>query len=195
MRVGGERSGLAPLAARLPGTVVLVIGDVMLDEYFWGDPRPLSPDATTPVVHLSRRHVAARGAANTAAGVVALGGRAYLGGVLGADANGGRLSETLRAAGIATDGLIRVEDRPTTTKNMIISGENPVMRLDVEDARPVCATTEATLIGWMRDAPRHGRRRCRVRLREGRGHREARPFHHRRRGPSRCAGHRRSQGA
>ena len=59
------------------------------------------------------------------------------------------MSETLRAAGIATDGLIRLEDRPTTTKNMIISGENPVMRLDVEDARPVCATSEAALIWWM----------------------------------------------
>jgi rfaE bifunctional protein kinase chain/domain len=141
-------AGLAALAARLPGGVVMVVGDVMLDEYLWGDART-PPDATTPVVHLSRRHASPGGAANAAAGIVALGGRVYLGGVLGTDANGTRLAETLRARGIATDGLMPVDGRPTTTKHRIIAGGHVAMRLDIEDPTPICANTEATLMAWV----------------------------------------------
>ena len=67
------------------GVTVLTIGDVMLDEYVWGEVQRISPEAPVPVVQVQRQTHVPGGAANAAAGVVALGGRALLGGVVGAD--------------------------------------------------------------------------------------------------------------
>ena len=71
---------------RLRGAMVLAIGDLMLDEYVWGEVARISPEAPVPVVNVRRRSHAPGGAANVAAGVVALGGRALVGGAVGDDA-------------------------------------------------------------------------------------------------------------
>jgi rfaE bifunctional protein kinase chain/domain len=141
--------GLDQLAARLSGRAVLVLGDVMLDEYLWGDARSALPAGTPPVVKLSRRSAAPGGAANVAAGIVGLGGLVRLCGVVGADANGVRLAETLWDRGVATEGLIKVPGRPTTTKNRIVAAGAHVLRLDIEDTTPMSPATEATLGAWV----------------------------------------------
>src|SRR4051812_1941002 len=71
---------------RLRGAMVLAIGDLMLDEYLWGEVQRISPEAPVPVVNIGRRSHAPGGAANVAAGVAALGGRALVGGAVGDDA-------------------------------------------------------------------------------------------------------------
>src|SRR5262245_23120098 len=73
------------IVAAFPGKRVLVIGDVMLDEYIWGEVRRISPEAPVPVVEARRSTYAPGGAGNTAANVVSLGGQAMLGGVVGRD--------------------------------------------------------------------------------------------------------------
>lgn len=148
---GGRAGGgaLTALATRLPGARVAVLGDVMLDEYLWGTARAAPVAGSAPVIHLSQRRAAPGGAANVAAGIIGLGGLVRLGGVLGTDTNGAVLADTLRAGGVATDGLLTVEGRPTTTKNRILTGDKEMLRLDIEDPTPLGQRTEAKLLSWL----------------------------------------------
>jgi D-beta-D-heptose 7-phosphate kinase/D-beta-D-heptose 1-phosphate adenosyltransferase len=111
---------------------VLAVGDVMLDEYLWGDVRRISPEAPVPVVEVRRRSHSAGGAANVAAGVVALGGSVQLVGVVGKDHAGQRLREVLSEAGVDIGGLISDEHRPTTSKMRVIAQAQQVVRADHE---------------------------------------------------------------
>ncbi|HET9103113.1 MAG TPA: D-glycero-beta-D-manno-heptose-7-phosphate kinase [Solirubrobacteraceae bacterium] len=122
-------------ADALTGARVLVVGDLMLDEYVWGNVRRISPEAPVPVVEITRRTHAPGGAANVAAGVVALGGHAALVGVTGADAAGERLRASLRRADIDVSALISDRTRPTTNKTRFIAHAQQVVRADEEDRR------------------------------------------------------------
>jgi len=117
----------------LTGVRVLVVGDLMLDEYVWGEVRRISPEAPVPVVEITRRSHAPGGAANVAAGVIALGGVAEIVGVTGADAAGERLRESLEAGGIDASGVVIDTTRPTTNKTRFIAHAQQVMRADEED--------------------------------------------------------------
>jgi rfaE bifunctional protein kinase chain/domain len=117
----------------LSGARVLVVGDLMLDEYVWGDVRRISPEAPVPVVEITRRSHAPGGAANVAAGVIALGGVPAIIGVTGADAAGDRLRGSLEAGGIDVSGLVVDATRPTTNKTRFIARAQQVVRADEED--------------------------------------------------------------
>ena len=97
------------LVGRFAGLPVLVVGDVMLDRFIVGRVTRISPEAPVPVVRFESEHVRLGGAANVAHNIAALGGRASLVGIVGADAAAARLRAQLAAAGIGADGL--VEDR------------------------------------------------------------------------------------
>jgi D-glycero-beta-D-manno-heptose-7-phosphate kinase len=121
------------LVGRFEGLPVLVVGDVMLDRFIVGRVTRISPEAPVPVVQFQSEHVRLGGAANVAHNVVALGGRAALVGMVGADAAAGRLRDALSAAGIETDGLVEDRDRPTTEKVRIVTERNlQVARVDYE---------------------------------------------------------------
>jgi D-beta-D-heptose 7-phosphate kinase/D-beta-D-heptose 1-phosphate adenosyltransferase len=132
----------------LHGCTVLSVGDVMLDEYVSGDVDRISPEAPIPVVAVQRRTHVAGGAANAAAGVVALGGRALLGGIAGADLAADHLREATAEAGVDTDGVLTDRSRPTTTKTRVIARGQQVVRADLEDARPVGAELEQAILDW-----------------------------------------------
>ncbi|HEY7707476.1 MAG TPA: D-glycero-beta-D-manno-heptose-7-phosphate kinase [Gaiellaceae bacterium] len=121
---------------RFPGTSVLVVGDVMLDEYVWGEVRRVSPEAPVPVVDVRTRTYVPGGAANVAAGVVALGGKAWLAGVVGDDDAARLLGEALAETGVEA-GLTVDPSRPTTTKTRIVAQSQQVVRTDSEDRSPV----------------------------------------------------------
>src|SRR5438874_10068437 len=87
-----------------PGQTVLIVGDLMLDEYVWGDVRRISPEAPVPVVEVRGRTHVPGGAGNAAAGVAALGARAELAGVVGEDEGADRLLDALAARGIGCGG-------------------------------------------------------------------------------------------
>src|SRR5262245_23530139 len=136
------------LSRGFSGKRVLVLGDVMLDEYIWGDVARISPEAPVPVVEMRRRTDAPGGAANAAANVVSLGGRALLGGVIGADHAAERLQEALARHGVRCDGLITDPDRPTTCKTRVVAHSQQVVRVDCEQRSPPAESTEQRLVAW-----------------------------------------------
>jgi D-beta-D-heptose 7-phosphate kinase/D-beta-D-heptose 1-phosphate adenosyltransferase len=127
---------------------VLSVGDVMLDEYVSGEVDRISPEAPVPVVAVEHRTHVAGGAANAAAGIVALGGRALLGGIAGADLPGDHVRQAIADAGIEVDGLLVDESRPTTTKTRVIARGQQVVRADREDASPIGAELERAVLAW-----------------------------------------------
>ena len=115
---------------------ILVVGDLMLDRYLWGDVERISPEAPVPVVRVGRRSECAGGAGNVAFNLVGLGARVTLVGVRGADEAGLRLSALMRRPDIR-DLSIECSGRATITKTRVVSGGQQLLRLDEEQIRPV----------------------------------------------------------
>jgi D-beta-D-heptose 7-phosphate kinase/D-beta-D-heptose 1-phosphate adenosyltransferase len=132
---------------------VVVLGDVMLDEFVWGDVSRISPEAPVPVVDIRRESVRLGGAANVLANLVALGARASVVGVVGRDAAGERLRVELREMGArdAAASLVTDETRPTTVKTRIIAHNQLVVRADRERRTAVDARTEERIVGVLRE--------------------------------------------
>ena len=133
---------LRDLVRRFTQVRVLVVGDLMLDRFVWGNVSRISPEAPVPVVHVTREEERAGGAGNVVSNVVALGGRAAMGGIVGHDAAGVQLVSALRLLGAGTDGVLRSRHRATTQKTRIIAHQQQLVRLDHEgavDADPACA--------------------------------------------------------
>jgi len=116
---------------------VLIVGDVMLDRYWWGSVSRISPEAPVPVVKLEKTTVAAGGAANVAANVVGLGAEAFLFGVVGNDPEAQNLAEILVELNISPDYLIPLSNRQTSVKTRIIAHSQQVVRLDRENSTPI----------------------------------------------------------
>jgi D-glycero-beta-D-manno-heptose-7-phosphate kinase len=142
---------LQELVAAFPGRRVLVVGDVMLDEYLWGDVQRISPEAPVPVVAIRRRTSVPGGAANTAANVASLTGEALLAGVVGDDPPAGRLRAALQGLGLAVEGLIVDRQRSTTTKTRIIAHHQHVVRVDEEHSTPLPGEVEEQVLRWLED--------------------------------------------
>src|SRR5580704_17070722 len=98
---------------------ILVIGDLMIDHYVWGDATRLSPEAPVPIVNVKNESTTLGGAANVAQNLVALGAKVTLGGVIGNDTFGDQLTGMLTEEGIATDAMIKDNKRPTTVKTRV----------------------------------------------------------------------------
>ena len=141
------------LGAARPRNIV-VIGDVMLDEFIWGDVSRISPEAPVPVVDIRRESTHLGGAANVLANLVALGANACVIGVAGNDYEGDRirLSVKEKSASQRDDFLIAEDSRPTTTKTRIIAQHQMVVRADRENRKPVNGETEARIIAAARAA-------------------------------------------
>jgi len=125
---------------------ILIVGDVMLDEYLWGDVRRICPEAPVPIVESRERSARPGGAANAAANVAALGGTAWLCGVTGNDQAGEHLRRALAEAGVEPDGLIACDDRPTTAKLRVIAHSQQVLRIDTEKTHPLSRDAADRLI-------------------------------------------------
>lgn len=111
---------------------VLIIGDLMLDSYYWGDVSRISPEAPVPIVSVRKKESRLGGAGNVAVNIQAMGATPYLCGIIGDDDNGDKLVKIMQAAKLPVQGLIRVKDRPTTTKTRIISSNHHIVRIDEE---------------------------------------------------------------
>jgi rfaE bifunctional protein kinase chain/domain len=133
---------------RMAGSRVLVVGDLMLDEYVWGDVRRISPEAPVPVVEVRGRTHVPGGAGNAAAGVAALGARAELAGVVGEDEEAGRLLRALAERGIGCSGVVSVAGRATTTKTRIVAQSQQVVRTDSEERAPLPSSVDQQLRSW-----------------------------------------------
>ena len=127
-----ESKRLIQYIDRFPKARILVVGDMMLDHYIWGNVSRISPEAPVPVVHVTKETVLLGAAANVVNNVHALGGSVRVCGVIGHDDAGRQLSHMLRAKGIHTDGLIVESSRPTTIKTRVIAHSQQVVRFDRE---------------------------------------------------------------
>ena len=127
-----DKQGLHKLFDDMQQLHVVVIGDVMLDNYRWGVIERMSPEAPVPIVTVKNRDNRLGGAANVALNCIALGAKVTLASVVGDDNDGLILEQLANDAGIDTTLLVKSHHRPTTTKTRIIVDDKHMMRLDEE---------------------------------------------------------------
>ncbi|MEO8433777.1 MAG: D-glycero-beta-D-manno-heptose-7-phosphate kinase [Pyrinomonadaceae bacterium] len=142
------------ITQRMADRRIVVLGDVMLDEFVWGDVTRISPEAPVPVVNVRRESVHLGGAANVLANLISLGARGSVIGVVGDDAAGERIRISLRDNGARqTDDLLIVDlNRPTTTKTRIIAHNQMVVRADREHPVPVDNAIATRIVELIREA-------------------------------------------
>jgi D-beta-D-heptose 7-phosphate kinase/D-beta-D-heptose 1-phosphate adenosyltransferase len=116
---------------------VLVIGDLILDEFLWGDVSRISPEAPVPVVWVKRESFMPGGASNVANNLRSLGAGTYMVGVIGDDEHGAILKSELEQKGIDTRGMIADVSRPTTLKTRVVAHHQQVVRIDKENVNPL----------------------------------------------------------
>jgi D-beta-D-heptose 7-phosphate kinase/D-beta-D-heptose 1-phosphate adenosyltransferase len=131
-----DRRRLERLIDDFPRVRLLVVGDLVLDEYVWGDVDRVSPEAPVPVVHVRDETTMLGGAANAVRNVVALGGAVDCCSVIGEDVAGRRITDLLKDLGVDPEGLIRVEGRPTTRKTRVVAQSQQIVRFDRETFEP-----------------------------------------------------------
>jgi D-beta-D-heptose 7-phosphate kinase / D-beta-D-heptose 1-phosphate adenosyltransferase len=142
--------GLADILKKFPGQRILVLGDVILDWYWWGQASRLSPEAPVPVVRKQRTTLQPGGAGNTAANLAALGARVSLFGVTGTDSHAEDLRAALGAHGVDIGGLIADAGRPTTTKTRVIAAHQQIVRVDEEATHPISTDTADAVLKAVR---------------------------------------------
>lgn len=111
---------------------ILVVGDIMLDRYWWGSVKRISPEAPVPVVELQKSTFAPGGAANVASNIAGLGATAYLVGSIGTDHDADTLVGLLEDINVSGDALVRVATRPTSVKTRVIAHSQQIVRVDQE---------------------------------------------------------------
>lgn len=134
-----RRAALEAIVERMEGLRVLVVGDLMLDEYRIGEVDRVSPEAPVPIVRVRAEHCELGGAGNVARNLVSLGASAALVGILGFDREGTLLRARAEAIGLETSGLIESSARPTTHKLRVVARAQQMIRLDREDESPLRA--------------------------------------------------------
>jgi len=128
---------LETLIGRFSGKRILVVGDIMLDRFIWGNVSRISPEAPVPVVNVEREAVYPGGAANAARNLVPFAGEVHMMGRVGADRDGFTLKEILQKGGIDATGVQRT-DCETITKTRIIASKQQVVRFDREKITRLC---------------------------------------------------------
>ncbi|MFN7950027.1 MAG: D-glycero-beta-D-manno-heptose-7-phosphate kinase [Blastocatellia bacterium] len=136
---------------RFNGRRLLVPGDLMLDEFIWGEVRRISPEAPVPVVEVRRESWHLGGAGNVVSNLAALGAQAVPIGVIGDDAAAARLRDQFAERGIESGGLVCDAARPTTRKTRIVAHSQQMVRADRESRAPVSSEIENAVIAVFND--------------------------------------------
>ncbi len=136
---------LIELIENLPPSRVLLVGDLMVDRYLYGNAERLSPEAPVPVLHFQKEELRLGGAGSVAANLAALGAKVTTVGVIGTDETGRQLKKLLHDIGADSSGLIQC-DRPTTCKMRLVGSAQhrhpqQMIRLDFEQPAPVDSAT------------------------------------------------------
>ena len=140
------RRELLRIIARFPGRRVLVVGDLMLDQYVRGSVGRISPEAPVPVVRVTGESTIPGGAGNVVNNIASLGANVSVLGVIGEDQAGSRLVEHFRGRGVDVSGVCVDIERQTTQKCRVIAERQQVVRFDRETAGPLSAATESRLL-------------------------------------------------
>ena len=134
------------------GLRLLVAGDLVLDEYLWGEVERVSSEAPVPVVHLRRESLELGGAGNVVRNIAALGGSSVLCSVVGDDGDGRRVLDLLKDLGVDTQGVEFDEGRPTTRKTRVIAKAQQVVRYDRESQEAISASVAQRVRSFIRAA-------------------------------------------
>lgn len=152
--INGKYSGkeLIKYINGFPDTRILVIGDIILDEYIWGDVSRISPEAPVPVVDIRDQTRRLGGAANVLNNIVSLGGKALLCGVTGDDEWGKYLSDHLEKLGVPGDGIVIDRARHTSVKTRVIAHNQQVVRFDRETRKPIDTESYSRLLRTVKNS-------------------------------------------
>ena len=134
---------------RFPQASVLVLGDLILDHYVMGKVSRISPEAPVPVVHVESESLRLGGAANVFNNILALGGKADLCGVIGADESGRLLMKELGSKRSGRGGVVIDHDRPTTRKSRVIAHHQQIVRYDVEGRHELKAALQRRILQYV----------------------------------------------
>ncbi|MFL6468110.1 MAG: D-glycero-beta-D-manno-heptose-7-phosphate kinase [Pyrinomonadaceae bacterium] len=129
---------------------VLIVGDVMLDRYWWGDVTRISPEAPVPIVRLRRETLALGGSANVAANVAGLGSKAILVGCVGNDKDAATVADVLSKSDLITAKLIKCNGKTTTVKTRIVAHNQQVTRIDQESIEPLSDAERVELLAYVK---------------------------------------------
>jgi rfaE bifunctional protein kinase chain/domain len=124
---------------------VLIIGDVMIDSYLWGDVNRISPEAPVPIVNVKKREKRLGGAANVAMNIKSLGASPILCSMVGQDSDAEDLIKLLQENEMSSEGILQSPDRVTTIKHRILAGHQQMLRVDAEITHPINETERVLL--------------------------------------------------
>ena len=141
---------LEELLRNFRSKTVAVVGDLMLDRYFWGSVSRISPEAPVPIVDVESESARLGGAANVANNIQSLGGKALLVGVVGNDASGDLLLQLMKEQKFPTEGIVRDPSRSTTVKTRIIAHSQHVVRIDRESKSAISGALAERVIGVLK---------------------------------------------
>ena len=147
-----SRDRLLQLIQRMKSSRVVVIGDIMIDRYLFGDTERLSPEAPVPVVTVRERQAKLGGAANVAANVASMGASCLLVGTVGDDGDGATIRQELVVARLDGRHVVTVAGRPTTSKTRIIARSQQIVRIDDEVDALLEGADLARLVAAAREA-------------------------------------------
>lgn len=116
---------------------ILIVGDLMIDQYIWGDASRLSPEAPVPIVNVEKESSTLGGAGNVAQNLLSYGAKVIVAGVIGDDAAGKELLKMLNDEQADTQGILTDAERITTLKTRIIVGSHQIVRVDREVSQPI----------------------------------------------------------
>ncbi|MBU1487308.1 D-glycero-beta-D-manno-heptose-7-phosphate kinase [bacterium] len=143
------KTNLSNLIKQFPKKKVLVVGDVMVDEFVFGNVERISPEAPVPIVDVERELFHLGGAANVVSNICSLEGRAFISGIIGADPIGGKLMSELSRLKVPLEGLVIDPDRPTILKTRIIAHSQQIVRVDRERRMKVQGEVLGSLLSYI----------------------------------------------
>ena len=149
INISAER--LEQLKKAFNGLRIAVVGDMMLDCYFWGEVKRISPEAPVPVLEVDNEFYRFGGASNVALNIIKLGGIPFPIGVIGNDNDGRIFSSLINESNINSSGLIIDQNRPTTAKTRVIAHNQHVVRIDKESKAYLTQEIENKLYSYFQD--------------------------------------------
>ena len=131
------------------GKKIGIMGDLMLDEFIYGNIKRMSPEAPVPIISVEKEIYTPGGAGNTAMNIAALGGRAFVIGTVGNDQAGESLLSELKKKGVNVEGVIQSSDKKTIEKIRIIANKNHIARMDKEEVTYIDGVTERKILKFV----------------------------------------------
>ena len=145
------RSKLERILPRFSEQKILVVGDLMLDEYLWGEVERISPEAPVQVVDIQREFWTLGGAGNVVANLISLGGQVQVCSVIGHDVNSRALLDECARQSVSTEGIFEDPGRPTTKKSRVLAANQQVLRIDREVRRPIDPVWEEKIENYLKE--------------------------------------------